>query len=73
MSILQLRVYEHPSIPDYEAWLVRRADSGEVPPELRGTIDAPCILTNDAALLGRHLTFLQLAEAVEACGLDSLK
>jgi len=72
MSILELRVYEHPSIPDYEAWLVRRADSGEVPPDLRGSIDTPCILTNDAALLGRHLTFLRLAEAVEACGVASL-
>ena len=72
MSILQLRVYGHPSIPDYEAWLVRRADSGEVPPDLRGTIESPCILTNDAVLLRQHLTFLQLAEAVEACGIASL-
>ena len=72
MSILQLRVYEHPSIPDHEAWLVQRSDSGEVPPDLRGAIDTPCILTNDAALLGQHLTFLQLAVAVEACGITSL-
>ena len=72
MSILQLRVYEHPSIPDYEAWLVRQPDSSEVPPGLRVAIAAPCILTNDAALLGQHLTFLQLAEAVEACGMASL-
>ena len=72
MSILRLRVYEHPSIPDREAWVVRRADSGEVPPDLRGRIDAPCILTNDAALLSQHLTFLQLAEAVEACGIAPL-
>jgi hypothetical protein len=63
MNILELRVYEHPSIPDHEAWLVRRADSGEVPPDLRGTIDAPCILTNDDALLGENLTLLDLAEA----------
>ena len=72
MSILQLRVYEHPSIPDHEAWLGRRADSGEVPPDLRGTIEAPCILTNDIVLLRQHLTLLQLAEAVEACGMTSL-
>jgi hypothetical protein len=72
MNILKLRVYEHPSIPDHEAWLVRRADSSEVPPDLRETIHAPCILTGDAVLLSQHLTFLQLAEAVEACGITSL-
>ena len=72
MNILELRVYEHPSIPDHEAWLVRRADSGEVPPDLRGTIDAPCILTKDAALLGEHLTLLDLAAAFESCGIAPL-
>jgi hypothetical protein len=71
MNLLELRVYEHPSIPEHEAWLVRRADSGEVPPDLRGTIRAPCILTNDAVRLGEHLTLLHLAEAFESCGIAS--
>jgi hypothetical protein len=66
MSLLELRVYEHHSIPEYEAWLVRRADAEEVPPELRGCIAAPCIITGDAALLAEQLTLLHLAEAFDA-------
>ena len=68
MSILELRVYEHPSIPADEAWLVRRADAEEVPPELRGSIVAPCLITGDAALLEEHLTLLHLAEAFGRIG-----
>ena len=63
MSFLELRVYEHPSVPEYEAWLVRRADAEQVPPELQGCVIVPCIITSDAALLGEHLTLLHLAEA----------
>lgn len=68
MSFLELRVYEHSSIPADEAWLVRRADAAEVPPELRGSIVAPCLITGDAALLVEHLTLLQLAEAFGGIG-----
>lgn len=68
MSFLELGVYEHPSIPADEAWLVRRADAAEVPPELRGSIVAPCLITGDAALLEEHLTLLHLAEAFGGIG-----
>ena len=71
MSFLELRVYEHPSIPEYEAWLVRQADAEEVPSDLRGRIDVPCILTNDAGLLGEQLTLLHLAEAIGSHGIAS--
>ena len=71
MSFLELRVYEHPSIPADEAWLVRRADAEEVPPELRGSIVAPCLITGDAALLEEHLTLLHLAEAFGGIGYAS--
>ena len=71
MDFLELRVYEHPSVPQYEAWLVRRADAKEVPPELRGNIRVPCIITGNAVLLGEHLTLLRLAEALEASEISS--
>jgi glutaredoxin 2 len=69
MSFLELRVYEHPSIPADEAWLVRRADAEEVPPEMRGSIIVPCLITGDATLLEEHLTLLHLAEAFEESGI----
>ena len=71
MSFLELRVYEHPSIPADEAWLVRRTDAAEVPHELRGSIVAPCLITGDAALLEEHLTLLHLAEAFEESGIST--
>ena len=71
MRFLELRVYEHYSIPEDEAWLVRQADAEEVPPELRGSIVAPCIITGDAALLAEQLTLLHLAEAFEASALST--
>ena len=63
MDFIELRVYEHPAVPRYEAWLVRRADAAEVPPGLRGRIIVPCVITGDAALLAEHLTLVRLAEA----------
>ena len=71
MNFLELRVYEHPAVPGHEAWLVRRADAEEVPPELRGGIITPCIITGDASLLGGQLTLLHLAEALEASGISA--
>ena len=68
MRFIDIRVYEHSSIPEGEAWFVRQPDSGEVPPELRDKIRVPCILTGDAARLGRDLTLQQIAEAYEASG-----
>ena len=64
-------MYEHTSIPADEAWLVRRADAAEVPPELRGRIVAPRLITGDAALLGEHLTLLDLAEAFSESGISA--
>ena len=71
MDFIELRVYEHPAVPRYEAWLVRRADAAEVPPELRGCITVPCIIAGDAALLAEHLTLLQLAEAFGESGIPT--
>lgn len=71
MGFIELRVYEHPAVPRYEAWLVRRADAAEVPPELRGRVTVPCIITGDAALLAEHLTFLQLAEVLGESGIPT--
>ena len=68
MRFINIRVYEHDKVPIGEAWLVRQADSCEVPTELRGQIRVPCILTQDAARLGRDLTLSQIAEAYEASG-----
>ena len=68
MRFINIRVYEHDAVPAGEAWLVRQADSGEVPNELRDRISVPCILTRDAARLGRDLTLRQIAEAYEASG-----
>lgn len=71
MDFIELRVYEHTSVPRYEAWLVRRADAAAVPPELRSRIIVPCIITGDAALLAEHLTLLQLAEAFDTLDIST--
>ena len=68
MRFIDLRVYEHAAVPKGEAWLVRQTGSDQVPPELRGRIKVPCILTGDTGRLGHDLTPRQIAEAYEASG-----
>lgn len=64
MRLLGLHVHEHQSIPQDEAWVVRNKDADQIPQELRGKIDTPCILTGDAELLRRTVTLLRMTEMV---------
>ena len=62
MKLLGLDVYEHPSIPADEAWVVRDAGVKTLPAELRGRVRVPCILTGDLNLLKRTVAILRLTK-----------
>ena len=59
---LELKVYEHASVPDGESKLFHRADDPALPVALRGRVNFPCIVTGDLARLGETLTLLRIAE-----------
>lgn len=66
MTLFGLNVYQHPAIPEDEAWVVRDSDAEELPAELRGKLSTPCVVTGDAARLGRIAALLGLAELWES-------
>lgn len=62
MRFLELKVYEHTSIPVGESKIFHRADDPALPDALRGRVNFPCIVTGDLARLGETLTLLRVAE-----------
>jgi hypothetical protein len=62
MRILELVVYEHPSVPAGESRLFHRTDDPALPEGLWGRARSPCLVTGDLSRLGETLTLLRLAE-----------
>lgn len=61
MKLSGINIIEHPAIAADEAWIIRHEDAPQVPPDLRGQLQLPCILTG-SAILAKHT--LALLEAV---------
>ena len=57
MEALGIRILEHPSVPAEDMWVIRKKEEPQVPPDLRGNLPVPCILTGDAARVRRILSF----------------
>jgi hypothetical protein len=68
MKLLGLQVHQHPSIPPDEAWVVRDKDAQQVPQELRGKIETPCILASDIRLLRRTVMLLGMTKMYHCAG-----
>ena len=54
---LGIKILEHPSVPAEDMWVIRKKEEPQVPPDLRGNLPVPCILTGDAARVRRILSF----------------
>lgn len=61
MKLFGINVVEHLAIAADEAWIIRHQDAPQVPPDLRGQLQLPYILTG-SALRTKHT--LALLEAV---------
>jgi len=73
MKLFGMPVIEHPSVPAEEAWVVRRRDAEQVPPDLRGSIEVPCILTGNMFLLRRTVELFRIIEMWEEEGTTSTR
>ena len=65
MGSLELKFYEHASVPAGAAWFIRRGGDPRLCEELRAKVRVPCIVTGDLPALGRTLTLLRIAELWE--------
>ena len=65
MESLELKFYEHASVPAGAAWLICREDDPRLTDELRAVLRFPCIVTDDLTLLRQTLTLLRIAELWE--------
>jgi hypothetical protein len=71
MELKRLHVVQHRAIPPDEAWIIRRSDAAELPPDLRGKISVPCIVTGSMNMLKETLALLHLlAKDAPASGFD---
>ena len=66
MDSLELKFYEHASMPAGAAWFICREDDPRLTDELRAVVRFPCIVARDLALLKQTLTLLRIAELWEA-------
>ena len=65
MDSLELKFYEHASVPAGAAWFICRGDDPRLTDELRAAVRFPCIVTGDLGLLKQTLTLLRVAELWE--------
>jgi hypothetical protein len=65
MDSLELKFYEHASLPAGAAWFICREDDPRLTEELRAAVRFPCIVARDLALLKQTLTLLRIAELWE--------
>ena len=65
MDSLELKFYEHASVPAGAAWFICRDDDPRLTDELRAVLRFPCIVTDDLTLLRQTLTLLRIAELWE--------
>ena len=65
MDSLELKFYEHASVPADAAWFICRDDDPRLTGELRAVVRFPCIVTGDLLLLKQTLTLLRIAELWE--------
>jgi len=59
MQLRELNIVQHPSVPPEDAWIIRENAAPEVPQELRGVLQVPCILTGDAEQAWNWVSFLE--------------
>ena len=60
MDLKSLHVIQHRAIPPDEAWIIRNSEADELPPDLRGKVKVPCIVTGNMNLLKETLILLRL-------------
>ena len=65
MDSLELKFYEHSSVPDGAAWFLCRDDDPRLTDELRAVVRFPCIVARDMTLLKQSLTLLRITELWE--------
>jgi len=65
MKLLGLEVIEHSAVPQDEAWVVRRKDAPNLPPDLLDRIKIPCIITGNLDLLRQAIVLMQLTNMIE--------
>ena len=66
MKLFGINVIEHPAIGEDEAWIIRHPDAPQVPPDLRGQLHLPCILTGSAVRTKHTLALLEAVCRVPA-------
>jgi hypothetical protein len=65
MDSLELKFYEHASVPAGAAWFICREDDPRLTDGLRAVVRFPCIVARDLTLLKQSLTLLRVAELWE--------
>jgi hypothetical protein len=65
MESLELKFYEHASVPPGAAWFICREDDPRLTDELRAEVRFPCIVAGDLTVLRQTLTLLRIAELWE--------
>ena len=65
MESLELKFYEHASVPAGAAWFICREDDPRLTGELRAVLRYPCIVAGDMTQLKQTLTLLRIAEMWE--------
>jgi len=65
MDSLELKFYEHASMPAGAAWFICREDDPRLTDELRAVVRFPCIVARDLTRLKQTLTLLRIAELWE--------
>jgi hypothetical protein len=63
MQLQELTIIQHHSVPPEDAWIIREQEAPQVPPDLRGSLTVPCILTGDAEQARNLLSFMQAVAA----------
>ncbi len=59
MEMFGINVIEHPAVAKDQAWFIVKKDSPQVPEDLRGKLQVPCILTGSLATTKNILTLFQ--------------
>ncbi len=62
MNSLELKFFEHPSIPVGGEKFICRVDDPRITDEVRSQIRVPCIVARDLVALKRSLTYMRIAE-----------
>ena len=59
MELHRITIVQHPSVPAEDVWIIGEKEAPQVPPDLRGNLPIPCILTGDAEGARKLLSFVQ--------------